>query len=153
MGNVAASYYGLEGIKFYSGGTTPTAFNGRTVKTLLDIGIEISAPGGEAPRGDPHTANPLYKVAWGAGEAREFSKHYADSSNPQSDFAALLVCTEADEACPMVTGASARINCPFSDPKEADGTEFETLRYSERRDEIGRFMLAVARQITAARSS
>ncbi len=76
-------------------------------------------------------------------ETLEFSKHYSDLHNPCSGFAALMVCTHADEHCPNVIGASRRISMPYLDPKVYDGSEYESAKYAERRDDIGRLMLAV----------
>ena len=122
MGNVAAAYYGLPEIRFHSGGTAPTAFNPRSVDCLREIGVEIEPTGKEARRGEPKTANPVYRVRWGrpgepAMETNEFSKMYSDPSNPQSGFAALMVCGEADAACPFVKGASLRVSMPYLDPE------------------------------------
>lgn len=147
MGNVAAAYYGLPGVRFYSGGTEPDAFNPRTVATLKEIGVEIEATGKEAPRGKANNPNPIYRVSWGKGlETVEFSKKYTDAHNPQTGFASILVCSEADDACPKVPGASARIPVPYLDPKAFDGAAFESAKYAERRDDIGRFMLSVLMQ-------
>jgi arsenate reductase len=149
MGNVAASYYGLPKIRFYSGGTTPSAFNSRAIATLKEIGVEIDQSGIEAPRGDSGEENPIYNVTWGKGqESREYSKKYSDSRNPQKDFAALLVCSEADAVCPTVVGASKRIPLPYMDPKIYDGAPFEAAKYAERRDDMGRFMLSVLMQVS-----
>ena len=113
MGNIAAAYYGMPEIRFHSGGTAPTAFNPRTIAALKNIGVEIEPTGQEAPRGEPKTANPTFVVRWGTSmEATEFSKTYFDTSNPQQGFAALMVCGEADAACPLVKGAAARISMP-----------------------------------------
>jgi hypothetical protein len=161
MGNVAAAYYGMPEIRFRSGGTAPTAFNVRTVNALKDIGVEIGPTGKDAPRGEPQTANPVFRVRWGASEdqgapameALEFSKRYDDAANPRSGFATLMVCSEADAACPTVTGAAVRISTPYLDPKIYDGGSLETAKYAERRDDIGRMMLAAmmqARQHLAA---
>lgn len=148
MGNVAASYYGLANLRFHSGGTDPGAFNPRTIRTLREIGIEIESTGKEATRGTAGEANPVYRVRWGAEkmEAIEFSKKYTDPANPQTDFAALLVCSEADASCPRVVGADSRIPVPYLDPKAFDGASFEAAKYAERRDDIGRFMLSVMMQ-------
>ena len=73
-------------------------------------------------------------------EAVEFSKRYDDPGNPQSGFAALMVCDEADAGCPTVRGASLRLSLPFADPKSYYDTPQEAARYAERRDEIGRLM-------------
>jgi hypothetical protein len=149
MGNVAAAYYGLPEIRLHSGGTAPTAFNARTVASLKEVGIEIEPTGTEAPRGEPKTANPVYRVRWGASgqEATEFSKTYSDPSNPQEGFAALMVCGEADAACPFVKGAALRVSMPYLDPKIYDDGAYESIKYAERRDDIGRLMLSVFMQV------
>jgi len=151
MGNVAAAYWGMPEIRFQSGGTAPTAFNPRTIACLRDIGVEIESTGTEALRGEPKTANPIYRVRWGqtgepAFEATEFSKTYFDPSNPQSGFAAIMVCDEADAGCPLVKGASLRLSMPYLDPKIHDDSDDEAARYAERRDDIGRLMLYVMMQ-------
>ena len=147
MGNVAAAYYGMPEVRFHSGGTAPTAFNPRTVACLKEIGVEVEPTGKEAPRGEPKTANPIYTVRWGragepALEATEFSKTYFDAGNPQQGFAALMVCGEADAACPFVKGAALRVSMPYLDPKIYDDSGFEAAKYAERRDDIGRLMLS-----------
>jgi hypothetical protein len=147
MGNIAAAYYGLPDIRFYSGGITPSAFNPRTIATLKEIGVEIEPSGKEALRGTSGDANPIYRIQWGKGmETFEFSKLYSDAQNPQKGFAAIMVCSQADAECPIVKGAGKRISAPYMDPKEYDGATFEAAKYAERRDDIGRFMLSVLMQ-------
>jgi hypothetical protein len=149
MGNIAAAYYGLPNIRFHNGGTAPTAFNVRTVTALRDIGMEIEATGREAQRGEAQTANPVYRVRWGQGnsfETEEFSKRYDDPVNPHEGFAALMVCGEADASCPLVKGSALRISMPYLDPKIYDGGAYESLKYAERRDDMGRLMLSVLMQ-------
>lgn len=164
MGNIAAAYYGMPEIRFHSGGTAPTAFNNRTVTALKEIGVQVEPTGKEAARGEPQTANPVYRIRWGtpsetggpAPEAFEFSKRYSDSANPQSGFAALMVCGEADAACPFVKGAALRVSMPYLEPKIYDGSVYEAAKYAERRDDIGRLMLSVmmqARQQSPPRST
>jgi hypothetical protein len=43
-----------------------------------------------------------------------FSKTYDDSFNPQSAFAAILTCSQADGACPLLV---LKKNTTFEDPK------------------------------------
>jgi hypothetical protein len=144
MGNLAAAYYGMPGIRFHSGGTAPTAFNPRTVAALKAVGFEVEPTGKEAERGEPATENLVYRVSWGEGfETLEFSKHYGDASNPQKGFAALMVCGEADAACPFVKGATLRVSMPYLDPKIYDGGAYESAKYAERRDDVGRLMPSV----------
>jgi arsenate reductase (thioredoxin) len=68
-------------------------------------------------------------------------------SNPQRDFAALMVCGEADDACPVVKGATLRVSMPYLDPKIYDDGAYESVKYAERRDDIGRLMLSVMMQV------
>lgn len=146
MGNVAAAYCGMPEVRFHSGGTDPTAFNARTIAALRQVGVQVEPTGEEGPRGEPDTANPVYRVRWGTPgeppmEAVEFSKRYDNPSNPREGFAALMVCDEADAGCPTVRGAALRLSLPFADPKSSDDTPEEVARYAERRDDIGRLML------------
>ncbi len=149
LGNIAAAFCGEAGVLFFSGGTTPTAFNPRTIRALQEIGVQSEEQSGVAPSGPAGERNSRYLVKWGEGASDsivEFSKRYDDTSNPQSDFCALLVCTDADENCPVVLGASLRVSMPFDDPKEFDGQPTEHAAYAERRDQIGRAMLLILGQ-------
>jgi hypothetical protein len=158
MGNMAAAYYGMPGIRFHSGGTAPpTAFNIRTVRALEEVGVEVEPTGEQASRGAPDVPNPVYRVRWGLRgetvdpslEAIEFSKHYRDPTNPREGFAALLVCADDDGNCPFVEGAAVRMFTPYVDPKIYDGGAYEAAKYAERRDDLGRLMLAVMMQARA----
>lgn len=146
LGNIAAAVHGDAGIQFFSGGTAPSAFNPRTIRALREIGVTIEEQSGLAALGPAGERNPQYLVRWGQGAADsivEFSKRYDDASNPQNDYCAILVCTDADENCPVVLGASLRVSMPFEDPKEFDGLPSESAAYAERRDQIGQAMLLI----------
>ena len=151
MGNISAAYHGIPELRFYSGGTNPSAFNPRTIQTLEEVGVVIQPTKENATVGDAGEVNPVYMVSWGnlprmgvnRFEIKEFSKIYSDPYNPDKAFVALLVCDEADGSCPNVPGASQRIAMPFQDPKSFDGSDLESAKYSERRDEIGRVMLSI----------
>jgi protein-tyrosine-phosphatase len=139
----AAAYHGLEGIETYSGGTEATAFNPRAVAALARAGFDIPAP---APADNPH-----YQLAYASGRAslEAFSKVYSAPSNPQAEFAAIMNCSEADEACPFVRGATFRIALAYDDPKLADGTPDERARYDERCRQIAREMFDLFAQLRA----
>jgi hypothetical protein len=151
MGNIAAAYHGIPELRFYSGGTNPSAFNPRTIRTLKEVGVVIEPLNENATEGDAGEVNPKYMISWGnlprmgvnRFEIKEFSKIYSDPHNPGKAFIALLVCDEADASCPNVRGASQRIAMPFQDPKSFDGSALESAKYSERRDEIGRVILSI----------
>jgi len=99
----AAYFYGINSVKTFSGGTEATAFNPRAVAAMKLAGFDISVT--------TEGHNPIYSVRY-ANDAipiTVFSKKYDDSFNPKSDFAAIMTCSHADENCPLVMGASARI--------------------------------------------
>jgi hypothetical protein len=127
----AASYYGIENIYSYSGGTEATAFNPRAVKAMKDAGFKIDEKtGGE---------NPRYSVTFSTtiDPVRAFSKVYDDATNPTQKFCAVMTCSHADENCPYIPGVEKRIALTFDDPKEFDNTPLETEKYAERVKEMG----------------
>jgi protein-tyrosine-phosphatase len=138
---VGADYYHLPEIQTFSGGTETTAFNVRAVRAFQRVGFDISA--------EDETENPVYQISWKEGMKpyQAFSKKYGDEPNPKEKFASVMVCSEADEGCPFVFGCDFRLSLPFDDPKEFDGTKFETAKYEERVRQIGREMLFVLSKI------
>ena len=135
--STAAAHYGVENVHSFSGGTEATAFNHRAVAALRRAGFLIAEP--------LEVDNPKYQVRWHADAEPMicFSKKYDRSPNPGTDFAAVMTCTQADKACPIVQGAAVRIALPFDDPKAADGTADEERVYDERTAQIAREMLFV----------
>lgn len=132
----AAAMKGLSGIETFSGGTEATAFNPRSVAALRRSGFEIEPVEGTG------ADNPVYRVRHGQGEGvRAFSKVYSQAPNPKEDFAAVMTCSSADESCPYVIGAAARVPTPYEDPKVSDGTLEEAETYDERVAQIAREML------------
>ena len=129
MGNIAAAYYGMPEIRFHSGGTAPTAFNPRTVAALKEIGVEVEPTGRrplEASRRPPTRSTRSAGAAGSRLEATEFSKTYFDASNPQQGFAALMVCGEADAACPFVKGPRpCGSRCPTSTRRSTTTAAYE----------------------------
>lgn len=134
---VGADYFQTSEIQTFSGGTEATAFHPNAVKALRRTGFEISVDG--------NTENPVYTVNWKEEGSLypAFSKKYEEDPNPKEKFAAVMVCSEADEGCPFVVGCDFRLALPFEDPKDFDGTEAETSGYETRVREIGREMLFV----------
>ena len=134
----AAHYYGVPNVYCYSGGTEATACNIRTVKALRKAGFSISAQ-------DSLTSNPHYLVKYStsAREMEAFSKKYDAQTNPQQKFAAIMTCSQADQACPLVFGADVRIAIPYEDPKVSDGTPHEEDVYNERCKQIATEMFFV----------
>ncbi|NNJ27679.1 protein-tyrosine-phosphatase [Alienimonas chondri] len=132
---VAATHYRVSGVETFSGGTEATAFNPRAVAALQRAGVQIES--------DDAETNPRYTATYSDSTpaAVHFSKKYDTPPNPTADFAAIMVCTDADEACPVVAGAAFRLALPYEDPKVADDTPQEATRYDERTAQIGRELL------------
>ncbi len=129
-GATAAAYYNIPHVKTYSGGTEASAFNERAVAACKRAGFDITKTS--------EGKNPVYTVSYAAGSEplKAFSKKYDDANNPQSNFCAIMTCSQADEACPVVKGAAARVAVPYDDPKAFDGTAQETAKYDERCKQI-----------------
>lgn len=127
---VLADYYGISPVNTYSGGTEATAFNPNAIQALKTIGFEIEP--------EDSTPNPHYTIRYAAEAApmEAWSKVYSDAVNPSQGFCAVMTCSEADEACPAVFGAKARVSLPFEDPKKSDGTPQEAETYLARCQQI-----------------
>lgn len=139
---LGASYYGLPEVLTYSGGTEATAFHPNAVNALRNAGFKIKTE-------DSSAKNPSYQITW--GEEMEpyeaFSTKFDEAPNPTKDFAAIMVCTEADSGCPFVPGCDFRLSLPFEDPKAFDGTDIQDQKYSERCEDIGTEMLFVMSKV------
>jgi len=131
----AALFYKKNNIHTYSGGTEATAFNHRSVAALRRVGFEIVTA-------DSAVENPIYFATFGFSHTplKMFSKKYDHANNPEKEFAAIMVCSDADEACPVILGADDRFALTFEDPKRFDDTNLESKKYDERVRQIGREM-------------
>jgi arsenate reductase (thioredoxin) len=140
----AAAYFGVDEVQTYSGGTEATAFNPRAVAAMRRAGFAIT----DGPEDD----NPRYRVELGPAIAplTAFSKTWDDEANPREDFAAVMTCSQADESCPFVRGASMRISLPYDDPKLADDSADEAAVYDQRTMQIAVEMLYVFREVARA---
>lgn len=139
---VAADYYGISKIKTFSGGIEATALNPRAVSAFKKVGFDVNSIKNDDD-------NHRYELRWSEDmEAYQaFSKRYGDTSNPSEKFAAIMVCTSADEGCPIITGCDFRLSLPYEDPKAYDDKGLETEMYDERLRQIGRDMLFCFSQI------
>ena len=113
-----------------------TAFNPRAVSSLKRFGFGIKNPGGE---------NPKYQVTF-AEEGPVlicYSKVYHAPENQHQPMTAVMTCSQADAACPLVRGATHKVSLPFDDPKAFDNTPLESEKYDERSRQIASEMLYV----------
>jgi arsenate reductase len=137
----AAHYYGIKNVSCYSGGTEATAMFPKVVETLADSGFKIQ----KLSEG----TNPVYAVKFAENISPVicFSKKYDNEFNPESGFAAIMTCSQADEGCPFIAGAEKRIPIMFEDPKAFDNTPQQNEKYKERSLQIAVEMFYVFSQI------
>ncbi|MGJ5640847.1 protein-tyrosine-phosphatase [Formosa sp. S-31] len=121
-----AEYYNIKNVDSYSGGTEATALFPKVAETLINQGFKIQKLS--------ESKNPVYAVKFASNDHSVicFSKRLDDDFNPKSDFAAIMTCDSANEACPVVSGAACRIPVTFEDPKAFDGTPQQAEKYAER---------------------
>jgi protein-tyrosine-phosphatase len=138
----AVHQFGIDHVHTFSGGTEKTAFNSNAVKALSEAGFKI--------RAKTEGKNPKYQVAFDKKVKPLicFSKTYNHKKNPQQGFVAIMTCSDADDACPVVAGAEYRTTIKYEDPKIFDGTDQQESAYRERSLQIGREMLYTFSQVS-----
>nr|WP_315155203.1 protein-tyrosine-phosphatase [uncultured Flavobacterium sp.] len=137
----AAAYYNIKNVFCYSGGTEATALFPKVAETLTNSGFQVKVIG--------EGVNPIYTIQCNTNDHPiiGFSKNYEDDFNPQSEFAAILTCSQADGGCPFIAGAEKKIPITFEDPKAFDNTPLQTEKYQERSLQIATELLYVFSQI------
>jgi len=120
-----ANYFKIPNVFSYSGGTEATALFPMAAKTLENNGFEIYT----IAEGN----NPIYAIKYSQNSPAiiGFSKTFDNAFNPNSNFAAIMTCSSADEGCPFIPGA-VRIPLTFEDPKAFDNTPLQQEKYMER---------------------
>lgn len=137
----AAHYFNIRNVFCYSGGTEATAMFPMAAKTLANAGFQIVKLSEEN--------NPVYSIKYAENEHPivGFSKTYDNQFNPQSEFAAIMTCNNADVGCPFIPGAEKRIPIKYDDPKAFDNTPQQAEKYQERSNQIASEMLYVFSKI------
>ena len=132
-----AHYFNVPNVYCYSGGTEATAMFYKVAETLTEQGFQINKK--------DESANQIYEVKFDEQVSPIicFSKTFDDPFNPQTNFAAIMTCSTADEACPYIAGATKRIPIRYNDPKAYDNTPEMEAKYKERSLEIAREMMFV----------
>lgn len=105
-----AAQFGLN-VNSFSGGTSKTEVHPNVIRHLKDLGYSIN----------PANESGVFECQLSSGASiLLFSKKTDDIINPKSNFIAIMTCMAADEACPFLPGALARISMPYTDPGKFD---------------------------------
>ncbi|MDY0781144.1 protein-tyrosine-phosphatase [Tenacibaculum sp. IB213877] len=136
-----ASYFNMNTITCYSGGTEATAMAKPIVKTLEKQGFEINS----ISEGN----NPVYAIKFDDNSHPVicFSKEFSHSFNPKSNFIAVMTCSQADEGCPFVSGCEKRFSIMYEDPKLFDNSPLQEEKYLERSNQIATEIYYVLNQL------
>lgn len=136
-----AHYFGVKNVVCYSGGTEATALFPSAAEALQTSGFTIEKLS--------ENTNPIYAIKYAevAHPIIGFSKIYDAAFNPSNQFAAILTCDSANEACPFITGAEARIPITYQDPKAFDNTPQQAEKYFERSLQISTEMKFIFQNI------
>lgn len=136
-----AYHFNIKNVFCYSGGTESTALFPMAAKVLENKGFLIDTLS--------EGSNPVYTIKYAANvhPIIGFSKKLDDPFNPKSQFAAVMTCDSANEACPFVPGAAQRIPITFEDPKVYDNTPQQNEKYHERSLQIATELFYVFSQI------
>jgi arsenate reductase len=138
-----AHYFDIKNVFCYSGGTEATALFPMAAETLRNSGFQIKTLS--------KNENPVYSIKYANNQHPiiGFSKKLDDDFNPKSEFAAIMTCDSANEACPFVPGAEKRIPITFEDPKAFDHTPQQAEKYKERSLQIATELFYVFSQINS----
>ena len=141
--SVMANHFKLPVLECYSGGTHATAMHPNTIAALTRAGFQVNIESNSADY------NPVYLVRYSTEHPPErcFSKVYNQPPNPKDNYIAVMTCSEADDACPIVVGASKRHAITYEDPKISDGTPFESTTYDQRSEQIATEMLYLMSEV------
>ncbi|MFT6746653.1 MAG: arsenate reductase [Glaciecola sp.] len=136
---IAANHFGVKA-KCYSAGVEVTACNERTVESLKRFGLIVNSSGVE---------NPKYLITYSKDSPPVlcFSKLFSDKSSPTKDFAVIMTCADANENCPVIPSAKARLPIRYEDPKKYDDTRLEEIMYDERSMQIASEMFWVFKNV------
>lgn len=144
---VAAAYFEMNDVHSFSGGTEETAFHPNAIEALRRCGFEIKT--------EKIEKNPVHHLLFSENNKPIlcFSKKYDHKLNPQSEFAAIMTCSDAEQNCPFVPGVELRIGTTYNDPKAFDNTPLQNQKYDERCKQIARetfYVFSKAKELTHA---
>lgn len=140
----AAHVTGIKNLKSFSCGSEATALHPNTVAAMRRAGFKVVATM------DGH--NPIYNASFSpaAPSLLLYSKTAEKAMLPKGHFAAVMVCQQDAESCPLIREADRRFPLPYEDPGRADGTAQADEAYDAVCRQIATEMLWLFRSLSAA---
>ncbi|ELR73364.1 Arsenate reductase [Fulvivirga imtechensis AK7] len=132
---------GVPKVKAYSGGTEPSEFHCNAIRALESCRFLLTK------KEDRTIPVYFFFYSYEAEAIPCFSKVYNDPINCWTAFTAVMTCYDAEDKCPHIAEAEARVSVIYDDPKYADGTPKETEVYARRNSQIATEMLYVFSKI------
>lgn len=138
--SVFARVYSVDA-EIRSCGVEVTACNFRVIYTLRNLGFSIDNPGMTNPHMTVHLGDDQ-------GPILLYSKRYDEIIDEDEEMLAIMVCGHADENCPIIPSADARLPLRFVDPKVSDDTLEESETYLKSCREIATEMKYIFSKIS-----
>jgi len=137
----AAYYYGLTGIKTYSGGMNPQGISTSTIVSLERAGFIVYRSNIEGVD--------LYKVkySYNLRPIQIFPKKIDYRINPRADYMAIMVERSADINISRVRGTHDRLSLPYNDPLQYEDSAMEDGAYDHLCRQIALEMFYVFSQL------
>ena len=136
---VAQQWYKVDHIESHSAGTEATAFHPNAIVALERAGISVN---------NNKDQQVLLKVDDYTPSALFFSKTTEHPSIPKENVIAIMTCSDAEQNCPFIPGALARIPLRYSDPKISDNGPNTVEVYDKTCLQIATEMFYLFQQLT-----
>jgi len=132
----ASAYFNIKNIFCYSGGKEANAMFPMVAETLTRHGFQI--------KNIANVSNTVYTIKYSENEHPiiGLSKTYDDDFNTQSEFVAVMTCSQADGGCPFIAGDEKRVPITFEDPKAFDNTPQQGEKHEEKSVQIATEMIS-----------
>ncbi len=121
----AAHYYGVDNVKFYSGGLKPDVITENTVTALERAGFIIY----NVKQGDRNFYQ--VKYSFNLKPIIIYPKEIDERNNPPAEFMAVVVCSNVAQNLPVIKGTFNRLELTYYDPSGYDGLDEEKEEYDK----------------------
>ncbi|MEM1135769.1 MAG: protein-tyrosine-phosphatase [Bacteroidota bacterium] len=134
---VAALYYSVDHLLFYSGGTEGSSIHKAVIQSLKKAGLLINK---ETKGKNPHY---IISAVQNQPLGTFYSKRITAKENPKENFCAVITCPEAEKKLNLEAGTHLQVSMIYDDPRKVDGTKHEQKTYDKLCKKIATEMLYI----------